>query len=102
MADMLPELRVLMGRKRVLWRRENGNRGGLFRFLTDLRITPENGRLLLTFSNGIENIGIGQLEVGGDTQRERVRRGVRTMPARQRIFQDNRRRPRSVRVGTLV
>lgn len=101
MADLLPRLVTLKGRKRVYWRRDPP-RGKYFKFLTDAGIPPaENGRILLRFSNGIANTGTGPLEVGGDRKRLRVRAGKRSMPAYQRVYQDDGTK-RLVYVGRFV
>jgi len=100
MADLLPRLETLKGRKRVLWRRETA-RGGSFGFLVDAQVTKEEGRILLRFSNGIANTGRGPMEVGGDTNRETRRGGKRSMPAYQRVYQTEG-PPREVFVGRMV
>lgn len=100
MADLLPRLETLRGRKKVVWRRETG-RGGTFGFHVDAQITREDGRIFLRFSNGIANTGDGPMEVGGDRSRETRRGGKRSMPAYQRIHQA-RGEPRQVFVGRLV
>lgn len=100
MADILPRLETLKGRKRVVWRRETGRRG-TFGFLVDAQITKEKKRTLLRFTNGIANVGRGPIEVGGDRTRETARNGKRSMPAYQRVYQTDG-PPREERVGRLV
>jgi hypothetical protein len=100
MADLLPRLETLKGRKKVVWRRDTG-RGGTFGFLVDAQISREDGRIFLRFSNGIANTGRGPIEVGGDRSRETRRGGKRSMPAYQRVYQTQG-LSREVFVGRLV
>lgn len=90
MAQLLPDLRTLKGKY------------GRDRFLTDARITREEGKLILRFSNAIANYGKGPLDVRGDLDNERVdSEGRRKVRAYQYILQTGGSRRRR-KVGDFI